>query len=187
MILRKYIKWYHEILRNYNITNLNTTKISKRCVFGRVTLTVEGWLKVCSNLTVFGPGTMHVFCTDTIRNPTISLVESWNRVKQFAYRGRISNKRPGVLNLTRFVQSKLHKNKEIPQTMTKISTVLKFARIHQHAKYLAIFSMHSLKNYQKSQILSVPICRNCAKIREIKSPQPKSNQFWRWLDLLPFL
>ena len=35
-------------------------------------------------------------------------------------------------------------------------------------------------NSQKSKISPVSLKWNCPKIRKIKRPQPKSNQFWRW-------
>ena len=55
-------------------------------------------------------------------------------------------------NFTHFTKSKCRQNEENQQTMTKIRSVLKVIRVHQHAKFQAILRMRSPENDQKPQI-----------------------------------
>ena len=71
-------------------------------------------------------------------------------------------------------------NKENQQTMTKILSILKVLRIHQHDKFHAIPPMHSQENAWKLQISPVSLSQNVVKMRKINRPWPKSNQFWKW-------
>ena len=56
--------------------------------------------------------------------------------------------------MTCFTKSKGHQNVENQQSMTKIKSVLKVVRIHQHAKFQAIPSMPSQGNAQKTTNLT---------------------------------
>ena len=53
-------------------------------------------------------------------------------------------------------------------------------RIHQHAKFQAIPSMHSLGNARKRQIWPISLSQNSTKIRQIYSLLLYSNLLWRW-------
>ena len=83
MLLRKYVQVMPWNLKKLPIINLNSTIISKRCVFGLVTWPwrlPEEWPEACGSLTMVGAGTMHGFGTDPIRNLIIWCAESQDQV-----------------------------------------------------------------------------------------------------------
>ena len=64
--------------------------------------------------------------------------------------------------------------------MTKISTIRKVVRLHQHAKFQVIPPMHSPKNDRKPLIWPITPSENGAKMRKIRRSWPKPYQHRRW-------
>ena len=87
---------------------------------------------------------------------------------------------PETPNFTRFTESKWRHNEEYQHTMTKIQSILKVVRIHQHAKFDVIPPLCSQESARKSQIWPVSQSQNATKMRKINRRSPKSNLFSRW-------
>ena len=67
-------------------------------------------------------------------------------------------------NLTRFTNSKCHQKKENQQTLTIVSSVLKVAEIHQHAKFQAIPSNRSPANARQPLRTDGRTCRKTVTV-----------------------
>ena len=96
----------------------------------------------------------------------------------------VPKKIPETPNLTCFTKSKWYQNEVYQQSVTKICSILKLVRIHQHAKLRPFLSWVLKKMPRNRQFGLFHLTQTAAKMMKINRQWPKSNQFSRWSEYI---